>query len=196
MLGLLRENFDKKNIVITADFKQDLKWFNTFLPIYNGVTFFKHVPSKLVHLDACPNGLGAIYDHQVYAMQLPHEWTSKNIAYLEMINILVAVKVWHVQWANLSVMIKCDNQAVVSVLSTGRTRDQTLATYARNIFMWLSAFNIDMKIVHVSGKLNPVVDLLSRWYGTTNNHQKLAQLVQPVTWVPVSKDLLYVNQLI
>ena len=114
-------------------------------------------------------------------MQLCHEWTSKNIAYLEMINILVSVKDWHVQWANLSVMIKCDNQAVVSVLSIGRTHDQPLATYARNIFMWLSAFNIDIKVVHVPGKLNLVTDLLSRWHDTTNNHEKLAQLVQHIT---------------
>ena len=113
-----------------------------------------------------------------------------------MINILVAIKVWHIQWANHSVMIKCDNQAVVSVLTTGRTRDQTMATYARNIFMWLSAFNIDIKVVHVLGSLNPVADLLSRWQVTVNNYEKLARLVQPVTWVPVSKDLLYVNQFI
>ena len=62
--------------------------------------------------------------------------------------------------------------------------------------MWLSAFNIDIKVVHLPGKLNPVADLLSRWHSTINNHEKLAQLVQPVTWVPVSKDLLYVDQLI
>ena len=196
MLTLLRKNFDKKTIVITEEFKQDLKWFNTFLPVYNGVTFFKYVPSKLVHLDACPTGLGAIYDQQVYAMDLPHGWSSKNIAHLEMINILVSIKVWHTQWANQSVLIKCDNQAVVSVLATGRARDQTMATYARNIFMWLSAFNIDVRVVHVAGKLNPVADLLSRWQSTVNNHEKLAQLVPSVTWIPVSKDLLYVDQLI
>ena len=190
MLCLLRENFDND------DFKQDLKWFNTFLPIYNGVTFFKHVPSKLVHLDACSKGLRAIYDHQVYAMRLTQDWSSKNIAYLEMVNILVAIKVWHAQWANLNVIIKCEIQAVVSVLSTGRTHDKTLASYARNIFMWLSAFNVEIKVIHVPGRLNPVADLLSRWYDTANNHEKLAQLVQPVTWVPVPKEFLYVDQLI
>ena len=127
-------------------------------------------------------------------MDLPGEWSYKNIAHPEMVNILVAIKVWHVQWAGLSVMIKCDNQAVVSVLTTGKTRDQTLATYARNIFMWLIAFNIDIKVVHVAGKLNPVADLLSRWRFIVNNHKKLAQLVQSVTWIPVSKDFLYVDQ--
>ena len=58
MLSLLRENFDKKSIFITEDFKKDLNWFNTFLSVYNGVSFFQHIPSKVVHLDACPHGLG------------------------------------------------------------------------------------------------------------------------------------------
>ena len=40
---------------------------------------------------------------------------ARNIAYTEMINILVALKVWHIQWAGLKVRIQCDNQAVVSI---------------------------------------------------------------------------------
>ena len=76
--------------------------------------------------------------------------------------MLVALKVWHTQWAGLRVLIKCDNQSVVSVLTTGKTRDGVMAKYARNIFLWLSAFNINIKVVHIPRKLDPVVDLLSR----------------------------------
>ena len=74
MLALLRENFDKKSITVTADFKKDLNWFNTFLSVYNGVSFFQHVTSKVVHLDACPQGLGSIFDNQVYALPLPRTY--------------------------------------------------------------------------------------------------------------------------
>ena len=59
-------------------------------------------------------------------------------------------------------IIKCDNQSVVSVLTTGKTRDPIMAKYVRNIFFWLSTFNIDMRVVHIAGRLNPVADLLSR----------------------------------
>ena len=90
MLNLLRENYNTKEIMIDEDFRKVLKWFNTFLPIFNGVTFFQYTTSKTVHLDACPTGLGAIYDSQVYAMTLPPIWKDKNIAQLEM--ILVALK--------------------------------------------------------------------------------------------------------
>ena len=65
LLNLFRTNYDTKKIVINDDFRKDLKWFNTFLPIFNGVTFFQYTTSKTVYLDACPTGLGAIYDSQV-----------------------------------------------------------------------------------------------------------------------------------
>ena len=87
--------------------------------MYNGVSFFQHIPSKVVHLDACPHGLGAIFDNQIYALSLPVSYQQLNVAYLEMLNILVALKVCHTQWAGLKVQIKCDIQAVVSVLNSG-----------------------------------------------------------------------------
>ena len=196
MLALLRNNFDKKYIKITEDFKQDLNWFNTFLSVYNGVSFFHHNPSKIVHLDACPYGLGGIFDSQVFALPLAQEYRHVNIAYLEMLNTLVVLKVWHSQWAGLKVLIKCDNQAVVSVLNSGRSRDQVLAEYARNIFLRTSTFNIDLKVVHVPGKLNDVADLLSRLFITRDNSQKLQKQVNPVVWVPVSSNLLYTDKTI
>ena len=69
-----------------------------------------------------------------------------------------------------------------------------MAKYTRNIFLWLSAFNIDMRVVHIAGRLNPVVDLLSRWHLTSNNFKKLQELVHPVSWVDVSVDLLQVDE--
>ena len=102
------------------------------MSVYNGVSFFQHIPSKVVHLDACPQGLGAIFDNQVYALPLPVTYQELNIAYLEMLNILVALKVWHGQWAGLKVQVKCDNQAVISVLNSRRSRDPVMAEF---IFM-------------------------------------------------------------
>ena len=63
MLNLLRENVHKKYIVTSDEFKCDLKWFNLFFPVFNGVSFFNYAPSKLAHLDACLSGLGVILDN-------------------------------------------------------------------------------------------------------------------------------------
>ena len=56
-----------------------------------------------------------------------------RIAILLRVNILVALKVWHNQWACQKIVINCDNQAVVSVLNIGRSRDNVMGKYARNL---------------------------------------------------------------
>ena len=127
-------------------------------------------------------------------MPLPKDWQASNIASLEMFNILMALKVWHLQWTGHRVLIHCDNQAVVSVLNAGKSRDTFLSKIARNIFMWLSACNIDLQVVHVAGKSNTVADLLSRWFITCNNFQKLQKLVHPVTWVTINEQLMYTDE--
>ena len=162
--------------------------------MYNGVTYFQYTPNRNVYLDACTTGLGAIYEAQVYALPLPKAWQNINIASLEMINILVALKVWHSQWAGHRVLIHCDNQAVVSVLNTGKARDEFLCKIARNIFLWLSACNINLQVVHVAGRCNTVADLLSRWFITCNNFQKLQELIHHVTWVAVNEELLCTDE--
>ena len=68
-----------------------------------------------------------------------------------MSNISIALKVGQRQWDGQKIVINCDNQSVASVFSNGRSRDNVMGKCARNIFMWLSTCNIDMKIVHIAG---------------------------------------------
>ena len=55
--------------------------------------------------------------------------------------------------------------------------------------MWPRACNIDLKVIHVSGKSNTVVNLLSRWFSAANNFQILPRLVHPVVWVSTSEEV-------
>ena len=43
---------------------------------------------------------------------------------LEMVNILFSVRVYQAQWAGRKVFIKCDSEAVVTVLRSSRAREQ------------------------------------------------------------------------
>ena len=43
------------------------------------------------------------------------------IVNLEMLNPLVAISLWGDQWSSQKVILNCDNQAVVSVLTNGKT---------------------------------------------------------------------------
>ena len=96
----------------------------TFLRQFNGVVYYDIKPVQTeLHLDASLTGMGGIFDNQCYALPIPKNFQYYSIVHLEMINILVALKVW----------VKCDNMAVVEVLTSGKTKDRVLGTCARNI---------------------------------------------------------------
>ena len=49
-----------------------------------------------------------------------------GIVHLEMTNILVALKLFKNMWTGKKVLIKCNNQAVVTVLRSGCTKEPSL----------------------------------------------------------------------
>ena len=161
---------------------------------YNGVTFYDNKPVQaVIELDASLTGLGAVFQNMVYALPLPHDHLNYNIAQLEMLNIMVALKVWGYTWQNMRIEIKCDNLAVVQVLQEGKARDPLLATIARNIWMLTSIFNIHLSVSHIAGTNNAVADLLSRWWVTENRDKKLSTLLHSWKWIPTHMDLLKLN---
>ena len=128
MLQLLRDNHAVKKILLNREFFADLTWFRIFLSQYNGVTYYHQTHCHFqMHLDASLTGLGAVFEDMVYSLPLPRGYMGYNIAQLEILNIVVACKVWATYWANQKICIWCDNQAVVEVLTTGKCRDSTLA---------------------------------------------------------------------
>ena len=126
MFDTLRSHFGKDHILLDHQFHRDLNWFTKFLPHFNGIAFFNHIPFCMtIELDACLEGLGAICQNQVYSLKIPKNFENYSIVYLEMLNILVALRVWCHHWATHRILLKCDNQAVVSVLNSGKTQDLT-----------------------------------------------------------------------
>ena len=53
------------------------------------------------------------------------------------------LNIWVKYWTNKLVKICCDNEAVVRILTSGKTRDDLLALYARSI--WLLAASNDIE---------------------------------------------------
>ena len=144
MLHLLRQNHNNNKILLNTEFFHDLTWFNTFLQSYNGVTFYHYQFSRTpVHLDACLTGLGGHFGTMVYHLPLPRGYNSYDITQLEMLNIVVASKIWSSHWSDKKIQIFCDNMAIVQVLTTGKARDEMLATCARNIWLIAAMYNIN-----------------------------------------------------
>ena len=194
MLQVLRENAHGFNFSLSSIFHQDLNWFLTFLQQYNGVTYFDHKTVDFeVHLDASLSGFGANFGPMVYALPLGDQFSHLHITQLEMLNIIVALKVWSNLWQNKKVKIKCDNLAVVEVLNSGKTRDPFLALCARNVWLISAIFNIQLLFSHIPGKNNYITDLLSRWTITVNPEQKLKQFLPHFIWINTHIDLTALN---
>ena len=70
---------------------------------------------------ACLTGLGGRCENKVYHLKIPKHYNNLGIVQLEMVNILVAVRLFGCMWQHKRVLIKCDNMAVVQVLKTGKT---------------------------------------------------------------------------
>ena len=92
-----------------------------------------------------------------------------------------------------AIKIACDNQAVVSVLNSGKTRDLTLAAIARNIFMETAQADIMLKTVHIMGKVNEVADSLSRWTIDAYYRQKFRSLLPVHYWVNTPENATSIN---
>ena len=192
MLDLLRASNKQESINLNVEFKRDLNWFCEFLPDFNGSAFFKHdhIDGE-IELDACLEGLGAIYNNHIYAIPIPKGYMHMGIVHLEMLNILVALRVWAKQWATKTISVKCDNQAVVTILQSGKTRDPLLAAICRNISMETAKADIRLRTIHIPGKVNIIADSLSRFHISSIHRDKVHELLTGAHWVhPTPADLL------
>ena len=132
MLAVLRQHTNKNTCKLNDEFFKDLQWFLALLDQYNGATFYDNKkPFEPVHLDASLTGLGGVHGQMVYALDIPKGYMNYCIVHLEILNIMVALKVWGHYWKDKYIEVFCDNLAVVQVLQTGRARDSQLATFAK-----------------------------------------------------------------
>ena len=134
MLEVLRNASNPSKILLTDDFWRDLNWFQNFLDKYNGTSLFDHRPIDcVIELDAYLTVHGGCWKNFVYHLPIPLGYKQMRGVHLEVINIFVALKLFKNMWSSRKVLIKCDSQAVVTVLRSGHTKDPFLKAYARNV---------------------------------------------------------------
>ena len=130
----------------------------------------------------------------IYTAKIPEKLRAWHISFLEMLNILVAVRVWCKTWAKKSVKIHWDNSAVVSVLTTGRTKDLHLAAISRNIFMSCAQYDIHLQVFHIEGRLNIIVDTLSRWPNTEAQKECINSHLPNPKWLEISPEKFEIDK--
>ena len=87
-----------------------------------------------------------------------------NITHLEMLNIIIALRLWAKDLAASSATFHCDNLAVVQVVNSGKTRDTFLNTCIRHIWFITGVYDNDLQLTHIQGHKNLTANSLSRVY--------------------------------
>ena len=168
ILSFFRESSGAKRIHLTQEFFMDLDWFITFLPRFSGSSkIFKSDIRQMnsLNVDACLKGVGGVWNNRVYAAPVPtYANFQPNITHLEMLNIMIALRLWATDWAGSSVTFHCDNLAVVQVVNSGKTRDKFLNACIRHIWFISAVHDIDLHLAHIQGHKNFIADSLSRIY--------------------------------
>ena len=90
--------------------------------------------------------------------------------------ILVAMRIWGPLWMGKNIKIHCDNEGVVSILITCKTKDVLLPAIARNIFMETAKFDICLRTVPISGK--NIADSLSNFFLSDKHIQRFISYYQ------------------
>ena len=179
MLDALREAPQSRASSLSHQFKQDIKFFEELLPLFNGRKIMGKAVLPYQHqveLDACLTGCGAVAGSEYYAATFPTEVVAQDhtIAHLELLNIVVAIKVWRHRWSGWTVQIFCDNLNSVYILQTGKSRDTFMGACAREIFFHTAAHDIEIQACHRPGLEMVWADALSR----EHTHERFARAVE------------------
>ena len=133
-----------------------------------------------LHLQSCLQCTGGAYlrGHYFHA-EFPKsiQELQLHINALELLSITVACKIWGKHLRGNKILVFCDNTTSVTVLNSGRTKDEFLLKCLREICYISSLCEFSVKAKHIEGTYNRTADLLSRWKQTSNPLTKLKAMV-------------------
>lgn len=189
LIDRLAKLTDNRRVRLGPDFRLDVEWWLQFSYQFNGVT--KRVLSNngdgmCCYTDASASGYGMYcgMDWQAgyFGKGLPravselnssHEhWQNyeveefperdRNINFLELVLVILAVRRWKNIIANRHLICYSDNTQVQSCVNKGVSINHSCMTLLRQMFWDLASINAHVTIRHVSGANNNCADMLSR----------------------------------
>ena len=175
--------------LMTDEVRQDVKWWSKFIARYNGTSIMwlqqKQTMLEFFATDACLEGAGGYCQESYFHIAFPDFLFQRQekvfIAHLELWAIIVGIKIWKEKIKGVKFAIACDNQVVVNVINTGRSKNKLLQQLLREMTYNLAVIDVETVAKFIEGYRNEVPDLLSRWT-LGNKSRKQFELIKKDTW--------------
>lgn len=192
LLNWLRQAFPSNHVgsghrifrSIPAEVHKDLEWWYKFLRQYNGVSimFLENwsIPDEFLSCDSCLDGFGAICGKQFFHSKFPLSITNDHlhINCLELLVVIIAVKIWAKKFKGKRLMIICDNEASVTVINSGSTKDKYMQKCLRELCFISAVHEFEVRAKHISTEENRLADYLSRWHMDKRYSDEFSSLVK------------------
>lgn len=155
------------HIRLSKGFKSDLVWWSTFLQAWNGTSYLASLcptpPSVHVFTDASGLfGCGAVWGSEWLQLQWTESSSPLPITQKEVLAIVIAIAGWAKRWQNQSVCVHSDNEAAVTIINAGYSKDTYIMHLLRCLFFVRSLFCISVTAKHIPGVDNVWADSISR----------------------------------
>ena len=137
---------------------------------FNGVAFIPSPiwcePDVSMATDSCLDGCGGISSNEFFHTRFPDAILKRKLPIhnLEFLALLVGARLWGHQFSGLKIRVYCDNQPVVDVINSSRTKDPFMATCLRELWLVVSQNKFELRAVHLPGVENRVADWLSLFH--------------------------------
>jgi hypothetical protein len=148
--------------------RADICWWQTFCTPWNGIHLLRpSIPSVIVHTDASGRkGIGGVCNARWFSSRVPRRYRGRDIQFKEVFAILHAILRWGDTWANHHLTLYCDNEAVVSWLTSGTCRSSHSMPIVRMISMMAACLQFSYSCVWIPTKENSLADAASRFQFT------------------------------
>ena len=155
------------HISLRGGARSDIPWWDTFLELWNGVSIIppsnRDLPTHHVFTDAAGKfSCGAVWDR----LWLHNGWQIdlqlKAIATLKLLPITLAAMVWGRQWSGSLVVVHCDNQAVVTIVNSGYSKDRDIMHMIYCLFFIRAYWDFQLLAEHIPGEHNKAAEAISR----------------------------------
>ena len=155
-------------ITLNNDAREDIKWWLTFLPLWNGKQKIldPHVtlaPDIQLYTDASgQSGFGIYFDGRWIAQKWPPAVSDYSIQFKELFPIYLACYIWASEFNQKRLLFHCDNQTVTDIWQSGTSKCPKIMSLVRKLFFIAAKHNFTVNVKHIPGTNNSIADALSR----------------------------------